>query len=582
MPSLRNTATRASWLIRHQAQCLVRERHITGSIADDDDTSSHYSRYIDDEDEPEEHSERNPVLATLFAVALGVGVHASKEALVPSEPALEKIGLDPLAYAALTLMPVALGIFSPIFWGILWDRNVRLVLLGAPFGELVGAVLTATGLHLVAEKHSWLAATCLITGLLTSSACRAGITIAEFATCGRIQGSLGKFLGFSALVLAKHGNGALMSWGVPHILAHEPSDSLLGVTYLQVALVMLHTLAFAAGACLCFMHRPLSPAPAPISCSDATARDDKWDAPAASGSTESSSASATDSPPDVADALLMRAAAKAPTARKSSRSEVLVDAVRSVLVIGLWRALQVGTLHAYHSIRVEFVISLGGLSLIDAGGLFAKNDAIAMVLLPALALLTRYATLRLLALVIPFISLAALTCFALNSWSRGHGVDIADDAVPRVELLILSVLEVASPVIPLALLPARRGGTASNLGSAFGIIETLFIAYQIVIVMLLGAVRRASGQASDFHGPVAVLSCGFAGACAVSAVLYLLSPDPGDCCSSGRVVQASVPLAAYGAWANTPNGQLASWTRALGGKTGTKHGPGPRRQVFVA
>mmetsp|Transcript_3143 Transcript_3143/g.10376 ORF Transcript_3143/g.10376 Transcript_3143/m.10376 type:complete len:220 (-) Transcript_3143:301-960(-) len=89
-----------------------------------------------------------PYLCTLLAVLLGTGVHASKEALVPSEKSLEALGLSPVCYSALTITPVALGIVTPLAWGRLWDTRAALVLVGAPLGELVGSGLTACGLFL--------------------------------------------------------------------------------------------------------------------------------------------------------------------------------------------------------------------------------------------------------------------------------------------------------------------------------------------------------------------------------------------------------------------------------------------------
>ena len=152
-----------------------------------------------------------------------------------------------------------------------------------------------------------------------------------------------------------------------------------------------------------------------------------------------------------------------------------------VMLIGLWRALLVGTLHAYHSVRIELAASLGNLSILDAGALFATNDGIAMLLLPLLAVLSRFTGLHLLALVTPFISLAAITLFMFNASDEPFiGTILASDAghtnsmsgqlnlAARAELLIMSILEVGAPVIPLALLPvSKRGASArGRLGSA--------------------------------------------------------------------------------------------------------------------
>ena len=78
-------------------------------------------------------------------IAYRTGVHVSKEALVPSESRLEALGLGPVAYSALSVLPIACGIFSPVVWGKLWDRRPCSVLLGAPIGELAGAITNLGG-----------------------------------------------------------------------------------------------------------------------------------------------------------------------------------------------------------------------------------------------------------------------------------------------------------------------------------------------------------------------------------------------------------------------------------------------------
>ena len=158
-----------------------------------------------------------PYLCTLLAVLLGTGVHASKEALVPSEKSLEALGLSPVLYSLLTITPVALGIVTPLAWGRLWDTRAALVLVGAPLGELVGSGLTACGLLALGARNSPAAAAAILAGLVASSACRAGITIAEFSLVGRVCGR-NAAAGFGALVVAKHGMGSLMSWAVPILL----------------------------------------------------------------------------------------------------------------------------------------------------------------------------------------------------------------------------------------------------------------------------------------------------------------------------------------------------------------------------
>eukprot|EP00966_Prymnesium_polylepis_P103644 2399642-Prymnesium_polylepis.1 len=62
-------------------------------------------------------------------------------------PTLEDEGVGPFLYALLTIAPTAMGFFTPMIWGALWDRNVKWVLYCAPLGELIGACLIAAGLR---------------------------------------------------------------------------------------------------------------------------------------------------------------------------------------------------------------------------------------------------------------------------------------------------------------------------------------------------------------------------------------------------------------------------------------------------
>ena len=62
------------------------------------------------------------------------------------------------------------------------------LLLGAPLGELTAAFMTALGLHVLATGDGLVAGLFLVAGLLLTSVCRAGITIAEFSSIGRLRG----------------------------------------------------------------------------------------------------------------------------------------------------------------------------------------------------------------------------------------------------------------------------------------------------------------------------------------------------------------------------------------------------------
>lgn len=275
-----------------------------------------------------------------------------------------------------------------------------------------------------------------------------------------------------------------------------------------------------------------------------------------------------------------------------------------VVLLGAWRALTVGTLHAYHSVRVELVVSGGNMSVQQAGALIASTDAMAMALLVPLSLLPRWIGLRPLLILMPLLALAAAVVLIVEVTSSGAGgvglgrmmassdftrnadawggaqqahaqlaavqlahaqlvhaqsasfsadhlhgfIDLhkglpADDTsgggagadayawggnsteaggafettvispiIIRAALLVIAIAEIASPIVPLALVPAAAGDV---LGAAYGTIEVMFALTQMCIALLLGVVRSSWG----FTGALVLICSGFAAAIAVSLPL---------------------------------------------------------------
>ncbi|EOD35103.1 hypothetical protein EMIHUDRAFT_441053 [Emiliania huxleyi CCMP1516] len=270
-----------------------------------------------------------PYLCTLLAVLLGTGVHASKEALVPSEKSLEALGLSPVCYSALTITPVALGIVTPLAWGRLWDTRAALVLVGAPLGELVGSGLTACGLLALGARNSPAAAAAILAGLVASSACRAGITIAEFSLVGRVCGR-NAAAGFGALVVAKHGMGSLMSWAVP-ILLGEGALGVAPLLSLQLLLLAPHAIAVCSGAALSVLHRPAAGegGGGDLPEVDSTPREGKVLCGAGRGHGSR-------------DPAAGGAAGAASLLQSLQQSQRMTSQSVAVLLIGLWRALELG------------------------------------------------------------------------------------------------------------------------------------------------------------------------------------------------------------------------------------------------
>ena len=217
----------------------------------------------------------------------------------------------------------------------------------------------------------------------------------------------------------------------------------------------------------------------------------------------------------------------APSALAAGCARAPGAALSAAALLALWRALQVGSLHAYHSVRVALLTS-SGLHLADAGAFFASTDALALGLLPLLYGFGRVGGTRPLLALCPLVSLAA----AATLLGAPVGVGGAVSGSARIALGALSVVELVSPILPLALMPANAD---ARLGAAYGLMEVLLVATQVALTLFLGVVRTTSG----FAGALALVSGGFA---AAAAVLVPLLARAHDVSEHGPRRQPSVEL----------------------------------------
>ena len=499
----------------------------------------------------------------LLAILLGVGVHSSKEALVPSEQKLEGLGLGPVGYSTLTVLPVLCSLVTPLYWGSLWDSTPHLVLLGAPGGELIGAVLIAAGMHTLKSHGGLLASLLIATGLLFSSICRAGVTVAEFSLVGRLWGDHA-VAGFGALVVSKHMLMASISWGVPLIFERAASNgvpsSLGALVLLQLVLLIPHAVSVCAGYGLVLLNRAPGLAAQTAAIGAVDDENDDGEIPYSSMdwiSAEEGGAplvAATPLQTSLGDEGDEEAQANGGvrkgiggggvTACPGSGSSChlakvtppLARVPASVLLVGLWRAFEIGTLHAYHSIRIEMMLTLRTLSLVDAGALFARNDTLAPFLLPVFVLISPVVGLRSLLVAVPTLSLGALALLTIDATSPAGSCSVPITLFG----ILMSLLECGAPIIPLALLPrlsdeaesrpvprgsldAAVASSSDQLGVAYGAIETLFTLTQITLTMLLGMLRGVNGPQS-FAGPISLMAGGFMSAGVVSVLFWTLMP----------------------------------------------------------
>lgn len=336
------------------------------------------------------------ILTCATAVALSFGSHASVQALAPAESALTSLGVSPLGYAALTVAPIALGLVSPLMWGRLWDANNGLACILAPTGELVGTMLLAAGLYMysVGGSDGLVARVLLVLGFLFISAFKAGVAIAEFSTVGRACGKHSA-VGFSCVILSKHAMGILIAWGVPRVLA-TTTDDVLGIARVQLALLLPHVVSMMAGIRLAQMRAverglacdeddthekedrvpreervPITPLSTTLIGSPTTPPPGMLaDAPSATSSPVVGSPAVALALSRVSSLLglseKLGEGERSPSFRSGPGGMSVPRSIYAVTIIGLWRALAVGTLHAYHSIRIKFMQSRG-LALTEAG-----------------------------------------------------------------------------------------------------------------------------------------------------------------------------------------------------------------------
>ena len=112
---------------------------------------------------------------------LGLGSHCIAHALVPSEPALARLGLTPLLYGILTVLPKAGSVFTPALWGHVFARSPRLALACAPLMLAAAQALLTAGLFAYERDLPWVASPALLLGFVLSAASKAGVAVLQHA-----------------------------------------------------------------------------------------------------------------------------------------------------------------------------------------------------------------------------------------------------------------------------------------------------------------------------------------------------------------------------------------------------------------
>lgn len=214
----------------------------------------------------------------------------------------------------------------------------------------------------------------------------------------------------------------------------------------------------------------------------------------------------------------------------------------AVVALAVWRGLAIGSLHALKPVLIAMLVSVGA-STVDAGGVIAINYALALAAYVLLALMSSAGKLRWFLVALPAVGLLAFATMLLEVETHGavdseyisipvaaqlllqaaggvadpgpassprqpamhsdHVLSAIDPAF-RAALLGVALVAAASPVVPLALVPANTG----DHGLGYGVLESIFEGAEIIMSLLIGVCRAAGG-----FGAVLMLIIGtFAGA----------------------------------------------------------------------
>lgn len=386
-----------------------------------------------------------------------MGTHASKQSLGPLEPTLQQAGLGPVTFGALTVVPGIASVVLPTVWGAAWAHHAPVVLLLSPLAQLVAQTMLAVGLSLRASASAdgWAAAVAIILGLMLFSLGRAGIAVAQHAMLARTFTANLAFA-FSVVVGCTQLIASACAWAVPRILAaagdaggDEGGATGSGLLHVQIVLLLPHAASSVAGAVLALQH---------------------------------TSTALTLSRGEGSNVSLPSLYGSPSIERPPWR--------HAIWLLALWRALTVGSFHAFHPVIVALLVSLG-LPLIAAGDVLAANSFLSLGAFLLVGLLGRTGRLKVLLIAAPLVALAA----SLSLWLGTRSADEAGEAdvgvALRTALLLMAFVGAAAPIVPLAMVPANV--EHAELGRGYGIVESVFEASEVSLSVLLGVCRSVGG-----------------------------------------------------------------------------------------
>lgn len=400
------------------------------------------------------------IRSVLLVLLIGLGSHSSKNALAPAAPFLEAQGMSPLLYSLVAASPQLGAIVAPMLWGMAYTWSHRLVQLLVPLGDFCGQLVLAVGIAMVDSKTSLVASQVTLTcGLVIFSVARAGVGVVQHAAMARLLHGKRLMVGFVVMIFFGHLVVATCNWSVPRVLN-------FGVLTLQLALLLPNLVSVAAGAALSTCTtlpfaitrsppRTLSPDPSVLSL---PLLDDEPPSPG-----EKARKCSMSDHYDCCDAC----------------GDEELQSTQAIWLLGVWRAILLGLLHAFQSVTNDFLVSHGKTHT-QAGSIVAANQLLAMGLMPLVAVGGYSLGLRSTLAVISFLPLLGASFLAL---------------LPNVPfvleggLLSIAMASTIMPVLPLVLVPAN----SRSCGKSFGLLDSLFGLGQAIFTVALGALRKEGG-----------------------------------------------------------------------------------------
>lgn len=391
------------------------------------------------------------VLVLLFSV----GAHASRNAVAAAQPALERLGVDPILYSVIAATPMLGAIVFPTAWGAAYADYEKRVLVAVPVGQLVGQLLIAVGLWLFETSASELwAGTFLICGLCIFSAFHGGAHVVQCTVLSRVL-PFGETAGFLATIGFTKFIIIVVNFFVPQIM------QIHGILGVQLALVLPSIISVLAGCWLaCLADTFVVPHRRTVKIyEDAIVEDEVLCNP-----------------------------------RISARN--MFRGAEGIWLISLWKALVMGTLHSFRTVQNGLVTEYYD-SPVQAGDIVGWTQTIALCTSPVLVLVAGCAGRR--ALIVRTSWLAAI---------GGVIFTLAPDVPKPIFFGALLSVASASIVVPVLALSLVRISSSRALGWSFGVLESIISFAQVAITLIAGVLREVGGYSYAMEFNCACLCLG--------------------------------------------------------------------------